>query len=485
MRRGFYLLQLLGSGQKTAQFSFLAFLLIMACVMLGCDQAELASSSPEVDALTYGQMQFPQGFEPEIALSSNGRIRVQITQDQEPELQSAESLADRVVKIGLIMEFVASVNTKYGAELAMMEINQSGGVLGIPIALLDGIEPTTMDGRPADVYGPHQQKGDIMGGLLGYPIGLVVRDNRDDPALSETLAEELIIQDEVVAIIGPGYSRNALRVAEVAQRFEVPMVATTATNPDVTMGGDFAFLAAFADTFQGEVMARFAREFLKAKTAALLTDSGDPYSRGLSDFFEEHFTAMGGRVVVSETYATGDTDFSTQLTAIAAEIPDVVFMPGFTPEVPLAIKQARTTPQRNASAITATFLGGDGWDEQDLVSLGGEAMEDTYFSTLFSAEASDEASRDFVRAYQTQFGMVPDLYAAMGYDALRLVATAIRRAGSIDNYAIRDQLAATKGYQGATRIESYNEDGHPIKSAVIMRIRDGRVEFHQTVEHDL
>jgi branched-chain amino acid transport system substrate-binding protein len=177
-----------------------------------------------------------------------------------------------------------------------------------------------------------------------------------------------------------------------------------------------------------------------------------------------------------------ETDFTPQLTVIASEEPDVVFMSGFVPQVPQAIRQARTIPQENTSGITATFLGGDSWEHPDLVTIAGDAIEGCYFSTDFSPDTPDESGHDFVRSYQSMFGMTPDSAAALGYDALKLVATAIRRAGSVDKEAIRDQLAATRGYKGATCIHHYDEDRHPIKGAVIMKIENGQIQFHEYVE---
>jgi len=450
----------------------MAFLLVITFSIVGCDQADVVSSS-EQSELEFGNTKLILGPSLEALMSPNGKIKIEFMEsleDYSGGAQSAESLADRVVKIGLILEAEANMEPRYGAELAMIEINQAGGVLGLPIALIDGIQPTTEAGFPSDTYGPHQQTGQIMGGIMGFPIGLVIKDNQDDPGLSEQMAEELITKDEVIAIIGPSYSRNALSVSPVAQRFGVPLVTTSATNPNVTAPGDFVFMASFADTFQGEVMARFARESLNAETVALLIEAGDPYVEDLAQIFGENFVNLGGRIVAEEFYAGGDTDFKPQLEAIAAEAPDIVFMPGFAPEVPLAVKQARTIPQKGASGIVATFLGGDGWDNPDLITIGGRALDGCYFSTMFSAESPDEAVQNFARAYQSIFGILPDVDAAMGYDALRLVATAIRRAGSLDKEAIREQLAMTSGYSGATYIRSYNENRHPIKSAVIMRM---------------
>jgi branched-chain amino acid transport system substrate-binding protein len=488
---------------KAAWLGLLAPILIMICAMLSCDQAELASNPAGETGVTRQQMQLLPSSWPNVdsaqTLSSFSSMKTR------NEVTAAsllpESSGDWVIKVGMIVEagLPSGVSARYGAQLAMYEINQSGGVLGIPIELLTDGETTQhvvsddvygprigADDGDGDVYGPPTpgDAGEIMGGILGFPIGLVFRDNEDDSMLSAKLVDELITQDKVVAIIGSNRSRNALEMAPVAQLRRVPMMAAGATNPDITKPGDYVFMSSFDDRFQAGVLARFARQSLKADTAALLTQVGDPYPESLSAFFEESFIAAGGGIVAKETYSKGDTDFTSQLTAIAAEAPDVIFAPNYVPELPLTIKQARTIPQRNAAGITATFLGGGSWEDPDLVPMAGDAIEGSYFTTDFSPDATgtDESGRDFVRSYQSMFGMTPDSNSAIGYDAFKLVATAIRRAGSVDKEAIRDQLAATSGYSGATYIERYDQDRHPIKGAVIMQIRNGQFEFHQYVE---
>jgi len=385
---------------------------------------------------------------------------------------SIDSLKNRAIKIGLILEADDLIDPFYGAELAMFEINREGGAVVYPI------KPP---GKGIFPENPINGNG-IIGGFLGYPIALVIRDNKNDPALSEEAALDLIDKNGVVAIIGPGYSSSAMKVAQVAQRAGVPMVTTTATSPDVTSAGNYVFMAAFTDTFQGQVMARFAIESLKAQTAAIMTQEGDPYTEGLSTFFENGFKSLGGNIVSKQTFNQGDTDFTSQLEAIAEVAPEVIFMPGFTPEVPLAIKQARTIPQKNSSGISATFLGGDGWVSPDLVALGGSEIEGSYYTTFFSTNTTDANARDFIKSYQSFIGASPTPEAAMGYDALKLVATAIRRAGVVDKEAIRDQLAATSGYLGATYIQNYDANRHPIKNAVIMKIQNGRSQFYKQIE---
>jgi branched-chain amino acid transport system substrate-binding protein len=191
---------------------------------------------------------------------------------------------------------------------------------------------------------------------------------------------------------------------------------------------------------------------------------------------------LGGAVVNIEYYSEGDTNFITQLESIAVNAPDVIYMPGFPPEVPIAINQARTIPQENATGITATFLGGDGWDFVELITMGGVAVEGSYYTAFYAIDSPMGNNKNFIDAYQYMFGTDPEVDAALGYDALRLIGTAIRRAGSLDTAAIRDELAETYDYRGATHIRRYDESRHPEKSIVIKCIRKGKAYCYQVVE---
>jgi branched-chain amino acid transport system substrate-binding protein len=348
------------------------------------------------------------------------------------------------IKIGLVLPIPRRINTQYGAELAVAEINQQGGV-------------------------------------LDHSVELIVKNDQGDKVRGKEVAGELI-QEEVIAILGPNFSSVAVEVAPLAQQSGVPMITTTATNPTITQAGDFVFQAAFTDDFQGQVMAQFAKLELNAQTAAILTQADDVYSEGLSEIFNENFIALGGEIVAHESYAAGDTDFTTQLQAIAAEAPDVVFMPGFAEEVACAVQQARAIPVADEDGNASTFIGGDAWGLGDLFQKGTGALEGSYFSTHFSSETTVRSGRNFVDAYRSVFGTAPDGAAAMGYDVVKLVATAIRRAGTLEQTAIRDQIAATQDYRGATSLLRYNENRHPIKSAVIEIITDGQVRFFDQVE---
>ena len=357
------------------------------------------------------------------------------------------------VKIGFLYTTPNRNNSRYGAELATMQLNEAGGVRDIPIQLV----------------------------AHGIPTQRFVSENINETEYVSKLALELIVDEKVSTIVGPNRSTYAVVVGEIAQNHGIPMMATSATNPSVTAAGNFVFMAAFTDDFQGVAMAAFALQDLEAKTAAVLTHRGDVYSEGLSQTFIDSFIAHGGQVVADEFYAAGNTDFTTQLTAIAEATPDVIFSTGFNPEVPLLVRQAR-----EESGITATFIGGDSWDNAVLIEAAGPAIDGSFFSSGFSAEAdpSDlgEDAYQFVTAYTAMFGVLPDGGAALGYDALRLVVQAMQRAGDLTPIAIRDQLAATMNYSGATFISGYDENRHTSKSVVVKQIVNGKVQFHKLIE---
>ena len=361
--------------------------------------------------------------------------------------------SEDAIKIGFLYTTPNRNNSRYGAELATLQLNDAGGVRDVPIRLI----------------------------ARGIPTQRFVSESISDTEYVTELALALIVEEKVSAIVGPNRSTYAVVVGEIAQDHGIPMMATSATNPSVTAAGDFVFMAAFTDDFQGVAMAAFALQDLEAKTAAVLTHKGDVYSEGLSQTFIDSFIAHGGQVVADEFYAAGDTDFTAQLTAIAEATPDVIFSTGFSPEVPLVVRQAR-----EEIGITATFIGGDSWDNVVLIEAAGAAIDGSFFSSGFSAEAepSDlgEDAYQFVAAYTAMFGVLPDGGAALGYDALRLVVQAMRRVDDLTPTSIRDQLAATMNYSGATFISGYDENRHTSKSVVIKQIVNGEVQFHKLIE---
>ncbi|MDE3261002.1 MAG: ABC transporter substrate-binding protein [Acidobacteriota bacterium] len=320
------------------------------------------------------------------------------------------------------------------------------------------------------------------GGLLGRPVELIVEENLEDAATAVEVAETMILDGEVAALIGPNRSVHAIEVGAVAQRHGVPMITTAATNPRVTAAGDLVFMAAFTDQFQGRVMADFAFEALGVTTAAVLTQRGEVYSEGIGEFFVNHFRRLGGTVVVDQSYEEGATDFAAQLTAVADAAPAVLFMPGPAAEVVLLTAQARALPLVDAAGEPTVFLGADAWDNAALLENEQASVEGSFFSTHFSPDTDEPTARAFVEAYRARFGITPTGGDGVSYDAVRLFLQAAARVGSLDADAIRRELQATEQYTGATLISHYDENRHPTKSAVIMTIENGVKKFYQQVD---
>ena len=320
------------------------------------------------------------------------------------------------------------------------------------------------------------------GGLLGRSVELIVRMGLEEASAAVDAAEALILGDEVVALIGPNRSAHAIGVGAVAQRHGVPMVTTAATNPGVTAAGDLVFMAAFTDQFQGRIMADFAFATLGAMTAAVLTERGNVYSEGIGDFFVAHFRSLGGTIVADESYERGQTDFTMQLTEIAASAPAALFLPGSDEEVAVLTAQARALPLHDAGGEPTVFLGADAWDNPALLENEEAAVDGSFFSTHFSPDTDEPTARAFVDIYRTRSGIDPTGGDAVSYDAVRLFLEAAARAGSLDADAVRRELLATERYAGATYISHYNEARHPTKSAVIITIADGVKRFYQQVD---
>ncbi|HEY1849300.1 MAG TPA: ABC transporter substrate-binding protein [Opitutaceae bacterium] len=313
------------------------------------------------------------------------------------------------------------------------------------------------------------------GGVLGRPLELVVEDNRSLAGESATAAKKLISRDRVVALVGECASGRTLEAAAVAQAARVPLVSPASTSAAVTRVGDEIFRVCFVDSFQGEVVATFARRKLGLSRAAILVDPGAPYSVGLADYFSRRFEALGGRVVATQRYGSSDTDFRAQLTAIRAAHPDALFLPGYYVAAGLVARQAREL------GLGATLLGGDGFEAPQLLEIGGDALNGSYYSTHFAAASADPEARRFVAEYSARYGGLPNGLAALTYDAVRIVADAVRRAGSTDREAVRSALSTTTAFPGATGLTTINARRDADKPAAIIAVRDGRLEFVESV----
>ena len=313
------------------------------------------------------------------------------------------------------------------------------------------------------------------GGVLGRPVVLMVEDNRSLAGESATAAKKLITRDHVAVLIGECSSARTLEAAPVAQAAGIPLITPAATNPKVTQSGDAIFRVCFIDPFQGDVIAAFAHRRLGLRRAALLIDASAPYSVGLAEYFAKTFTALGGEIVISQKYAGADTDFRAQLTAIRAAKPDAIFLPGYYVAAGLVARQAKEL------GITATLLGGDGFEAPQLLEIGGAAMEGVYYSTHFATENTGGASRAFVEAYRQRHGSAPNGLAALTYDAVKLAADAMKRAGSTGPGALRKALAATRDFPGVTGRTTINASRDADKEAAIITVKNGKLVFVETL----
>lgn len=331
----------------------------------------------------------------------------------------------------------------------------------------------------ASSYGQSSQKGLLLledqinnaGGINGKKIKIVSVDDENKPATSTTGGMKLITSDKVVAIVGPVTSTCANSFAPVAQKYNIPMITGTGTNGNITKAGDCIFRTCFTDPFQGKVMAKFATEDLKAKTAAVLYNNGDDYSKGLYNAFKESFT---GTIVDTETYNTGDKDFNAQLTKISAKKPDVLFLPEYYSDVAVIARQARNM------GITATFIGGDGFDSPELFTVGGDAVNGVYFSNHYTSVDTSKEVVQFIKDYKAKYNAEPDAFAALTYDAGKILCESIKKAGSTDANAIKDALKNFNGTVVCGNV-SFDSDRNAIKSAVIIKTVDGKETLYKKI----
>ncbi|WP_439647760.1 ABC transporter substrate-binding protein [Collibacillus ludicampi] len=318
------------------------------------------------------------------------------------------------------------------------------------------------------------------GGINGKKIEIVQADDSSKPEESTRAAQKLISQDKVVAIIGTSTSTNTLAAVQVVQDKKIPMITPTATNAKVTVNNgkvnSYVFRACFIDPFQGSVMANFATQNLKAKTAVVYIDTSSDYSKGLAKSFEDTFKKNGGQILSEESYQQNDSDFKVVLTRIKERNPDVIYVPGYYNEVGKIVKQAREM------GIKAPFMGGDGWDAPQLVDIAGkENLNNTFISNHYAADDPDPVIQKFVSAFKTKYGSAPDGFAVLGYDAMNMLADAIKRAGSADPSKIRDALEATKDFKAVTGTLTLDQNHDPIKAATILEFKDGKEVFKTKV----
>ncbi|MGE5454486.1 MAG: ABC transporter substrate-binding protein [Methylocystaceae bacterium] len=321
---------------------------------------------------------------------------------------------------------------------------------------------------------------ELYADVLGKKVEVVYTDNKSDKAEAKNAVTRLIQSDKVVAIIGSYGSALSMAAGDTVKQAKVPAVGCSPTNPLVTQGNEYYFRVCFIDPFQGTVMAKYAVNEKKAKTAAIIRNASDDYSVGLCKYFQDAFVKLSGNpnaILTTLDYQNGSQDFTAQLTTIKQKNPDIIFAPGNYGDGALMIKQAR------GMDIKQPFLGGDTWEAPEFIQIGGAAVEGVAFSTHYSKDAAavTDMSKTFVEKYKAKYNKEPNAFAALGFDAYMVILDAIKRADSADSVKVRDALATTKDFQGATGIITLDANRDASKSAVILEVNGGAFKYLTTV----
>jgi branched-chain amino acid transport system substrate-binding protein len=363
---------------------------------------------------------------------------------------------ETVLKIGLNVPITGDIpkvgeGSKYAAEMWLEDINKAGGL--------------------------------EVGGKK-YKVEVIVEDNESKAESAVKANTKLITDDEVLAIVGPQASSQAIPAGGVANDYKTPMISPWSTNPNTTKDRPYVFRGCFLDPFQGPVIANFVKEKYGFKKAAVLFDVASDYPKGLAEVFKKAWEDANGpgSVVAYESFTTKDTDFSSQLTKIINSGAEFLFTPQYYNEVALIVKQAHELGWHKP------IVGSDSWGSAETVKLCGKDCYGLFFSTHYAAAGAKGATKAFIDRYKAKYGYVPDDVAALTWDSLGLIQQAIQNTGKItgnvkkDRQAIRDALAKIKNFKGITGNMTFTEEGDPIKCAVIVRISDkGEYEFYQSV----
>jgi branched-chain amino acid transport system substrate-binding protein len=326
--------------------------------------------------------------------------------------------------------------------------------------------------------------GGLKVGDKVYQVELVVEDNEAKAESAVKVNTKMITEDEVLVIVGPQASKQAVPAGDVANNYKTPMITPWSTNPDSTKDRPYAFRGCFLDPFQGPVLANFIKEEFGFKKAAVLYDVASDYPKGLAEFFKKAWEELNGAgsVVAFESFTTKDADFSSQLTKIIRSGAEVLFTPQYYNEVALIVQQAHEL------GWNKPIVGSDSWGSAETVTLCGKDCYGLFFSTHYAAAGATGATKAFIDRYNKEHGYVPDDVAALTWDSLRIVQEAIQACGTMtgnlekDRRCVRDAMARIKEFNGITGKMTFTEDGDPIKCAVIVRISDkGEYEFYKSV----
>lgn len=359
------------------------------------------------------------------------------------------------LKIGVIAELTGDIpavgaSCKNAALLAVQEMNDAGGL-------------------------------DLPGGKR--QIDLHIEDSANKADQAALTAQKLITEENVLAIIGPNASLGAVPASAIAESSRTVLITPWSTNPKTTLDArsgkpkKYVFRACYTDPFEGHVLALFVLNNLKFKRVAALYDVASEAPKSQTDLFRKSLAEHGGEMIAAETYTSGDRDFSAQLTKIKEANPNIIFLPAYYNDVPLVIRQAKRL------GIIAPFIGSDAWSSPELIPLSEGAVEGFYFANHFASDIATPVAKRFIEAYRAKYGKLPDDVAALSYDACGLLFQAIKQAGALDRQSLRDSLAKISRFEGVTGTMQFKEgSGDPIKSAVILQIKNGKFTWVTNAE---
>ncbi len=371
-------------------------------------------------------------------------------------LLASPALAADTIKIGFDIPLTGDIpdvgeSSKNAAEMLKAKVNDAGGL--------------------------------EVGGKT-YMLTFIYEDNESNAESAVKAATKLITEDEVLAIVGPQSSKQAVPAGGVADQYKTPLISPWSTNPNTTLDRPYVFRGCFLDPFQGPVAAKFAKEEFGAAKAAVLYDIASDYPKGLAEFFKSAFEEINGpgSVVAYESFTTKDVDFSAQLTNIVKSGADVLFVPQYYNEVPQIVEQSRSLGWNNP------IMGSDSWGSGDLMGLCGDMCKGYFFSTHYAAAGAQGETKEFIDAYSAKYGKTPDDVAALTWDSINLMLQAIKNTGGLsgdlakDRTAIKDALASIKDFPGITGGMTFTPEGDPIKCAVVVKINEnGEYEFYKSV----
>ena len=379
---------------------------------------------------------------------------------------SRKKLAALVMMVFMLTIVAGCGGTKGDGDKNAGKIN-----VGVNVELSGGVASYGTNARDGAILAIEQINAD--GGVLGMQLNPIERDCKSiaDEAMSVSAS---LVGEKIVAQIGPLTSGDVAGSTPVMMDNKIPLIAPAATASNVTVDDktgktrDYIFRVCFIDPFQGTLMAQFAADNQKAKTAVVYGDTSSDYAKGLAEYFKKTFVEKGGKIIAEEGFVKDDRDFRAALTKIKGLNPDFIYVPGYYQEVAPLIKQAREL------GITAPMGGGDGWDSPDMVSVAGNAaLNNTFFTNHYSSQDKDPKIVKFVEAFKAKYKKDPDAFAALGYDSVQLMVQGLKDAGEADPIKLAAAIAKIKDFEGITGKMTIDEKHNPIKAGVIIEFKDG------------